>query len=88
MVRESDVEPPVLVKRGERISVHCLSGGVVVRIKARALADAREGELVECRADGGEQVISARVTGRAVAVIDADAARPRTRSADNTEGSS
>lgn len=73
ILRKGDIEAPILVRRGERVTVHCMSGGVALRVKARAQADARMGELVECRIDGRRGGFGARVTGRGVVVMNLDA---------------
>lgn len=72
ILRQGDIEPPLLVRRGERVTVHCISGGVALRVKARAEHDARMGELVECRIDGRRSGFAARVTGEGVAVVNLD----------------
>lgn len=72
ILRQNDIEPPLLVRRGERVTIHCISGGVALRVKARAEHDARMGELVECRIDGRRSGFAARVTGEGVAVVNLD----------------
>ncbi|MFN7020498.1 MAG: flagellar basal body P-ring formation chaperone FlgA [Phycisphaerales bacterium] len=68
-VRLEDVAAPLACKRGDTVYVHCVSGSVVVRLKARALGSARDGELVQLKADTSEAPFTARMSGRGRAVI-------------------
>jgi len=43
---QEDIQPPVVVKRGELVMVHCVNPGFVVKLTARATTDAREGESI------------------------------------------
>ncbi len=77
-VSARDIEPPLVVGRGEVVSVHCVSGQVVVRTTARALDDARDGGLVKLqslvdesrtfygRMDGRGRAIAVNATGGAL----------------------
>jgi flagella basal body P-ring formation protein FlgA len=68
---------PIAVRRGDLVPVHCLSGNVRVEVKARALADARDGEMVELRIDGAKNSFSARMTGgKAVMLVNTGAETP------------
>ncbi len=67
-----DVRPPMAVGRGDEVTVHTLSGGVVLKSRARALAAARDGEMVELRRDGSKKSFFARMSGRGVAVVNLD----------------
>lgn len=71
VVNVGDVGMPLAVKRGDVVDVHCLSGTITVRMKARALSDAKVGELVQLRTEGQKQTFSARmdVPRRAVMVV-------------------
>jgi flagella basal body P-ring formation protein FlgA len=71
MLLKSDLEPAVVVKRGELVSVSCVSGTVIVKVTARAASDARAGEIIRFEGtDKKKQVFLARVAGpgKAVAV--------------------
>lgn len=72
ILRTDQLESPVVVRRGELITVHCVSGGVVVKAKARAQKDAREGERIELRMDGSKKSFTARVVGPGRAVVNLD----------------
>lgn len=101
VVSADDVEPPVVVRRGELVMVHCLSGSIMVKVKARALHDARDGELVRLqlrsadgrRARGDQRTFTARMNGRGRAVMvvgddaDAFAERPVVRAVTSGSGS-
>lgn len=50
LIRAGDLEPPVLVHRGQEVSVRMVRGSVVVTSRARARHDAMEGERVELEA--------------------------------------
>ncbi len=66
----TDIQPAVVVQRGEQVWVHCLSGQFVVKIKCRAMAAARDGQLVQLQAEGSKKPFTARMSGRGVAVIE------------------
>lgn len=71
-INSNDVAPPLACKRGDTVYVHCLSGGVVVKVKAKAMGQARDGELVELKADGSDSPFTARMSGRGRAVMVVD----------------
>lgn len=60
-IEASAVQPPVLVKRGETITVVALAAGVRVRTAAKALEDGRRGELILVQGADREQKYTARV---------------------------
>lgn len=70
IITDADLEAPLAAKRGELVWVHCLSGSVTVKAKARTLADARDGELVPLRMDGSKKTFTARMSGPGTAVMD------------------
>jgi len=69
-IRAESLEPPVAAERGDLVKVHCVSGGIVVKAWARAMAKAHEGEFVELQMTGSEKTFTARMTGRGVAVME------------------
>ena len=89
LVEPGDVEPPIIVRKGEVIAVHCAVGTFVIRSTARATREAREGEVIELESVGADtRRFMARIDapGRAVAVAPApEQARPR-RSRDRAGG--
>ncbi len=74
IVRTDHVEAPVVVKRGDLVTVHALAGSMLLKTKARALADGREGELVELSRARDRKSFLARVAGPGLVILDAGAA--------------
>ncbi|MCC6660152.1 MAG: flagellar basal body P-ring formation protein FlgA [Phycisphaerales bacterium] len=75
VVEPSDIEPPIVVRKGEVIAVHCVVGSVVLRTTARATAPARRGEVIELESlaqDGRRFVARIDAPGRAVAIAPAE----------------
>lgn len=70
VVRVGDAEAAQVIRRGDLVVVHCVSGGVVVKAPARALGDAREGEAVELKLDGSSRAFVARASGKGRAVME------------------
>ncbi len=68
-LRMDVVEAPLAIRRGELVTVHCVSGGVVVKAIGRAQADAREGEYVDLLLEGAAQTFRARAAGQGRAVL-------------------
>ena len=68
IVQASSVEPPLVIRRGDLVVVHCVTPTVVIRQQARALSDAKAGETVELELRGSKRRVSARASesGRAV----------------------
>jgi flagella basal body P-ring formation protein FlgA len=69
IVAASDVEAPIVIRRGDVVYVHCLSGAVAVQARARALESGREGEVITFRMDGAEDSFAARIAGPGRAVM-------------------
>lgn len=69
-----DIAPPIVVKRGDTVWVHALSGSVTVKAKAKALGQGRDGEMIAFKLDGSDRVFNARMSGpgRAVLVVGED----------------
>ncbi|TVQ76261.1 MAG: flagella basal body P-ring formation protein FlgA [Phycisphaeraceae bacterium] len=72
VLRLGDLESPVVVRRGDLLSVIALNGGVSVQVKARARSEGRVGDRIELRLDGSRRSFVAVVDGpgRAVIVLD------------------
>jgi flagella basal body P-ring formation protein FlgA len=75
VLRTDHVEAPVVIKRGDLVTVHALAGSMLLKTKARALADAREGEFVELSRSRDRKSFLARVAGPGLAILDAGADR-------------
>lgn len=79
IVRADDLESPVVIRKGDLVVAHCMSGAVVVKTPARAMADARLGELVECRVERSKKSFVARADARGRVVIEAANHEPEAR---------
>ena len=69
LVFSDQVQSPVLIKRGELVTVTSQSGGIRVRTTARALHDGAHGELVQVESLGSKEKFDARVTGLREAAV-------------------
>jgi flagella basal body P-ring formation protein FlgA len=69
---KDDLQPEIFVRKGDPVEVRCISATVVVRVRATALADAREGDTLLLQLDNakGREPFTAKVDGRGTAVID------------------
>jgi flagella basal body P-ring formation protein FlgA len=68
-----DVASPIVARRGQDLWVHCLSGPLVIKTKAKAMSDARDGELVRVQMEGSSKTLTARMSGPGKAVMNIDA---------------
>jgi flagella basal body P-ring formation protein FlgA len=83
LIEQRDVEPPVVIERGDRVNVRCLVGGVVITLTAEALEDAAEGDSFELRKIGERSTFVATATAPGEATVDVESARRnQTRTAD------
>jgi len=69
-LRDQDVQREALVTRGERVTVRCVSGNVVISLTAEARSDAAMGETVELRKFGERDEFTARITGPGEAIVE------------------
>lgn len=67
MVR--DIEPPLVVQRGDIVNIDCLAGTVVVSTTARAKEPAREGDTIQFQSLTSKKLFAARVSGPGRAVL-------------------
>lgn len=79
-VRASDVAPDVLVRRGQLVTVSCISGSLVVRTVATASKDGVRGDMIALRNPETREIFFATVTGKQAATIKTPTA-PRSDSA-------
>jgi flagella basal body P-ring formation protein FlgA len=71
---EDDVEPAVVIRRGDVCTIACLSGSIVLNVKARAMANGREGETIEFAPMANPRTrVRAKVLSAGQAVINASA---------------
>ena len=70
VLREGHLELPPMVLRNSMVKLECRSGGMIVRVEAKALDDGKLGERVRCRVEGSRRVFLATVEGpSAVSVV-------------------
>lgn len=69
ILTQQTVVAPLTVRRGDEVWVHVLSGGVNMKVRARAMHDAHDGELIRLRSIGGKREFDARMSGPGVAVM-------------------
>jgi len=68
IIRAQDVEPPLLVKKGDIVSIDCVSGGFVVRTPARASENGREGQVITFQSTTSKHTFKARIAKAGLAV--------------------
>lgn len=69
VLEASDVQAPLVVKRGELVRVHCVNGSFVLKTTARAMGDGRLGELVTLQPVGSARTFQARMDAPGIAVL-------------------
>ncbi len=69
MIRVSDVEAPRLVKRNQLVSVEMRAGALFVQSRAKALMDARKGDVITCANLNSKERFQGVVRGDGVVVI-------------------
>jgi flagella basal body P-ring formation protein FlgA len=63
---------PVMVRRGQLVTVRALAGGLVVRTVCRAAEDGTLGDLIHVRNERSKQTLTVRVTGMQEAAVELD----------------
>jgi flagella basal body P-ring formation protein FlgA len=69
IILTDQVQAPIVVKRGEVITITSQSGGIRVRTSARALHDGAQGDLVQVESIGTKQKYDARIVGPREAAV-------------------
>jgi len=69
IVEERHVKPPQVVSRGDICMIDCLSGGLIIQLRARALAHGRTGETIGFQSLSGKRPFQARIAGPERAVM-------------------
>jgi flagella basal body P-ring formation protein FlgA len=64
-----DVEAPIVIARGDLVSIDCISGSVVVSTSARAKEPGREGDVIQFQSLTSKKTFAARVSGRGRAIL-------------------
>jgi len=83
VIEVTDIEPPVVIKKGEMADVVCLSGDVSVKVKARALESGRLGERIAFQMVDSKRDFRARVEGPSRAITGTGAASDPEQSAEH-----
>lgn len=73
-----DVAAPLIVQKGEQVSVSCVSGSIVLTTKARAMAPGRVGDVIAFQGLEDKRTFTARMSGRGRAVVTAGPASSET----------
>lgn len=68
-LRQAHLDSPIVVRKNERVMVHCVGQAIVLKAPARALADGAEGDVIAFKLDGAEHTFLARVDGPGRAVV-------------------
>lgn len=85
VLRADHVAPDVLVKRGDTVTVACVSGSLVVRTVGRASESGVLGDIIEVKNISTRETFYATVSGKRQATISTEISA---ETADSTEGSS
>ncbi len=70
VVEERHVQARRVVSKGDVCMVDCVSGGLIIQLRARALAHACEDEVVQFQSLSGKRSFAARVSGPERAVME------------------
>ncbi len=70
VLRKSDIARQFVIKRGDRVMVRCIVGGIVISLEAEARGNGAEGDTIELRKLGERDTFIATVTGPHAAVLD------------------
>jgi flagella basal body P-ring formation protein FlgA len=69
-LRARHIKREHVIRRGDRITVRCLVGGVVISLEAEARSEGAKGDRIELRKHGERNTFMATATGPGTAVID------------------
>ena len=69
-IEARDIEPPILVERGQPVTLYCMRGNIEVRTIVRAKEGGVLGQLVEVQKQDSRSTIYARVDGPSRVVVD------------------
>ncbi len=70
VLRKKHVKREDVIRRGDRVVVRCLVGGVVISLEAEARSDGPDGDQIELRKLGEKETFFATATGPGSAVMD------------------
>jgi flagella basal body P-ring formation protein FlgA len=88
VVMAKDVEPPIIVKKGDLVSVDCVAGTVVVGTTARAKENGTDGQVIEFQSLQSKKTFQARINGNGRAVMVIPGENDQAASTDAAIGSS
>jgi flagella basal body P-ring formation protein FlgA len=72
LLTDQNCTPPLVIRRGELITVISGGDGIIIRLAAKADRDGRQGDLIPVRTLDRNEILMGRVTGRGeVAVLSA-----------------
>ena len=63
-ITSGTLRSPVLIKRGELVTVRCLAGRLVVRTVGRAMEEGTRDDVIRVRNEASRETFNATVTGR------------------------
>ena len=69
-IRQRDLKPKQLIRRGDTVHVDCLVGGGVISMKAVATEGAALGDVITLRKGRDRESFTAKVTGSGRAMVD------------------
>lgn len=78
VILSGSIAAPVIVNKGETVSVACVSGSIVLTTKARALSSARVGDVIQFQGLEDKRTFTARMSGRGRAVVTVETSENRT----------
>jgi flagella basal body P-ring formation protein FlgA len=87
VVMAKDVEPPIIVKKGDLVSVDCVAGSVVVGATARAKENGTDGQIIEFQSLQSKKTFQARINGNGRAVMVIPGENDQAASTDAASGS-
>ena len=70
VIWDEDVRSPVLVRRGELVTVRCMVGPLMIRTVGRAREAGVAGEMIQVRNETSREMYYAKVTGRREVVVE------------------
>lgn len=69
IINPGDVQGQVLVTRGDDVAVRLISGGILLKSRAKAMTSGREGDRITLQMDGRKNTIVGRVDGAGSVIV-------------------
>ena len=75
-ISAQDAAPPIVIGKGHHAIIHCISGSIVLKLRARAMSDGAPGDTIEFTGLDGKKgrLIRARVEAPGIAIATTDEA--------------